>query len=109
MSIVPVSMTSLQNLIEGEKFYRRDFTITKQFCKPNNGGIVYSATCRCYVNGLEADNYATKASSVILEGVIPSCMDQYEEALHEQRLNYSMILSTPKHVYTAYHTVPNLS
>lgn len=104
MSIVPVSMTSLQNLIEGEKFYRRDFHIVKQFIQPNDD-TVYSAVCRFYVNGLEADNYATKASSVFLEGVIPSCMDQYENALHEQRLNYSMMLSTSKHVYTAYHSV----
>ena len=103
MSIVPVSMTSLQNLIEGEKFYRRDFNVVKQFIQNDN--TVYSAVCRTYVNGLEADNYATKTSSIVLEGVIPSCMDHYENTLHEQRLSYSMMLSTSKHVYTAYHTV----
>ena len=103
MSIVPVSMTSLQNLIEGEKFYRRDFNVVKQFIQNDN--TVYSAVCRTYVNGLEADNYATETSSIVLEGVIPSHMDHYENTLHEQRLSYSMMLSTSKHVYTAYHTV----
>ena len=104
MSIIPVSMTSLQNLIEGEKFYRRDFNIVKQFNPPNDT-VVYHATVRTYTDGVEIENYATKMGELVFETVPSLLMDQYEEALYDQRLSYSMILSTPKHVYTAYHTV----
>ena len=104
MSIVPVSMTSLQNLIEGEKFYRRNFHIVKQFVMPNENNSV-GATYRFHIDGSERDNYATEASRIVMEGVSSSQIEEFENSLHEQRLNYSMILSTSKHVYTAYHSV----
>lgn len=104
MAIVPVSMTSLQNLIEGEKLYRRDFHIIKQFIQPGEN-IPVAATYRFHIDGAERDNYATKAQRIVMEGVGSSQIEEFENALHEQRLNYSMILSTPKHVYSAYHRI----